>query len=180
QDGWAAEQLRALDGPDDQHRWWVRWHRAGWLSDHPLSGDVETMILAAARISAPGRLTMPGIVVGAGRRWRDLALRIDEAGFDYAVSELAPGLEHPGSGLAQVPRIYVDDPGTVASVLRLREAAPGTGVPLVATSGVELEAVHQGFAIRLASPAQAIMDALVDPDGSDSGTASRLLGSLLL
>lgn len=181
QDGWADEQLQALDGPEDQHRWWERWRRAGWLSDHPLAFDVRTMIRAAARISAPGRLSTPGLVVDVGRRWRDLALRIDEAGLDYAVSELAPGLEHPGSGLARIPRIYVSDPGAVASVLRLREATPGTGVPLVTTHGIELEAVHEGCAIRFTSPAQAIMDALVDgDDGGETGNASRLLHSLLL
>ena len=180
QDGWAAEQLQALDGPDDQHRWWERWRRAEWLSDHPLSLDAKTMIRAATRISAPGRLSTPGVVVDDGRRWRDLALQIDEAGFDYAVSELAPALELPGSGLARVPRIYVSDPGTVASALRLREAAPGTGVPLVTTYGVELESVHQGRAIRFTSPAQAIMDALVDGDDGGAGNASGLLGSLLM
>lgn len=65
-------------------------------------------------------------------------------------------------------------------MLRLRETAPGTGIPLIASSGLELDAVHQGFAIRLVSPAQAIMDALVDQDGSETATASRLLSSLLI
>ena len=152
--------------PDRVRLWWERWQRAGWLSATPTLLRLSDLVRSAVIISGPGRRAMPGVTVGDGRRWRELALRIDEAGFDYAVSENAAALESPGAGYSPIPRIYVLDPEMVASVLHLEHSAPGQGVPLIAADAPELDDPVSGHALRLTSPGQAIIDGLIDTHAS--------------
>ncbi|ATG50914.1 hypothetical protein CFK38_04755 [Brachybacterium vulturis] len=150
--------LAALNGPAELQAWWQRWHRAGWLSDSPTTMGLKHLSHHASVISRGGRAAAPRLVVGDGRRWRDLALRIDEAGFTYAVSDMTAALESPGAGLAEVPRIYVSDPWMVASVLRLEGSPPGRGVPLVTAEWPELEDIVVGDGICFTSVGHALMD----------------------
>ena len=121
---------------------------------------------------------MPQHVVGDGRGWRELALRIDQAGFEYAVSETVAALESPCDVLATIPRIYVSDPAMVASVLRLQESAPGQGVPLVSAGWPELDDVVVGHAIRFTTLGQAIMDGLTGEE-TEQRRAERTLLRLI-
>lgn len=171
--------LSSLSGPEELKVWWDRWRRAGWLSDAATTTDISTVVRIGARISRQGRRTMPHLFVDHGRQWRELALRIDEAGFDYAVSDIAAALESPGAGLMEVPRIYVADPALIASMLNLRESPPERGLPLVAAEWPELDHLVVGHAIRFTSLGQALMDGLAGTE-SEQRRAERWVFKLLV
>lgn len=173
-----STSLMALSGPAELEQWWDRWRRARWLSEDPTQLGIGHVAMTAAHTAREGRRAMPQHVVGDGRGWRELALRIDQAGFEYAVSETVAALESPGDGLATIPRIYVSDPAMVASVLRLQESAPGQGVPLVSAGWPELDDVVVGHAIRFTTLGQAIMDGLTGEE-TEQRRAERTLLRLI-
>lgn len=171
--------MTSQSGPEELQVWWDRWRRAGWLSDTSSNLDIGTVVRIGALISRRGRRAVPHLFVDHKRRWRELALRIDEAGFDYAVSDTAAALESPGVGLMEVPRIYVADPALVASVLNLRESLPGQGIPLVTAERPELDDLVVGHAVRFTSLGHALMDGLAGTE-SEQQRASRLVFQLLV
>ncbi|ASK65508.1 hypothetical protein CFK39_06315 [Brachybacterium avium] len=170
--------LAALDGPAELQAWWQRWHRAGWLSDAPTTMGIKFLSHHASVVSREGRAAMPRLVVGEGRRWRDLVLRIDEAGFTYAVSDLTTALESPSAGLTDSPRIYVSDLSMVASVLRLESSPSGRGIHLVSAEWPELEDIVVGDGICFTSVGQAIMDNLTG-DEAERRNSDRTLSQLM-
>lgn len=168
-----------LTGPTELQVWWERWRRTGWLSDTLARLHIMSLARHAGVVSRDGRAAMPRLLVDDARRWRDLALRIGEAEFDYAVSDLAIVLERPGDGLAERPRIYVADPSTVASVLRLERSAPDRGVQLISADWPELHDIVAGDGVRFTSMGQAIMDGLTGSE-AEHEEAARILFQLLV
>ncbi|QNN82241.1 hypothetical protein H3H54_14320 [Brachybacterium sp. Z12] len=122
----------------------------------------------AATLADHAGLPGPTLSIGHARRWREIALRIDEIGADYAVSDLAMALEVPRASLQVQPKIYVRDPATVAALLREEESPPGHGVLLIGTEGPELEGAADGHALRFTSIGQALIDGLA---GTGRGSA---------
>jgi DNA-binding XRE family transcriptional regulator len=170
--------LTALAGSEELQVWWERWRRTGWLSDDPTAWGISRIAGHAGRISRDGSRAVPHRAVEEGRRWRDLALRIDAEGFTYAVSDTAAGLEIPGARILEIPRIYVSDPSLVVDVLRLEESAPERGVLLVSAEWPELEKTVVGDAICFTSLGQALMDGLTGTQ-KESGKTSVRLSDLL-
>ena len=146
--------------PEPVQTWMDRWRRAGWISDHLTAYGLSTMASVAGVISEHARRDTSRRAVGDGRRWRELALRVDEAGFDYAVSHLASTLEMPGTAVCATPIIYVHEPADVAALLSETDSDPERGVLLVGTDGFELEGTVTGHAMRFTSLGQALMDGL--------------------
>lgn len=159
--------------------WLDRWERTGWFTTEPRSLGLGTMARVAAIISDHARRDAPRLAIGDGRRWRELALRIDESGTDYAVSDLATAHELPATSLCVQPKLYVRDPPSVAALLREDVTTPGYGVLMISSEGPELDGATDGYALRFTSIGQAIMDALAGTD-HESHRAQAVLPWLLV
>lgn len=164
--------------PERTQIWLDRWERTGWFTTEIRSPELSTMARAAAIISNHARRDTPQLAIGDGRRWRELALRIDESGMDYAVSDLATAHELPATSLCVQPKIYVRDAPAVAALLREDVTTPGYGVLMIGTEGPELDGAADGYALRFTSIGQAIMDALAGTD-HESRRAQAVLAWLL-
>lgn len=159
--------------------WLDRWQRVGWLTKGSLTLGLCYIARTAAVVSDHARRDAPCVQIGDARRWRELALRIDEAGVEYAVSDLPAALELPSVSLTTQPRIYVHDPATVATLLREEESSAGNGVLLVGAVGAELDQAVDGFALRFTSLGQAIMDGFAGTE-HESRRAELVLRWLLV
>lgn len=160
--GFDDESVPALAAVGSAQVWLERWRRIGWITDHPTELGLSLMAQAAARISGPAGGTRTSLHIGDAGRWREIALRIDEIGADYAVSNLATAHELPQISVLSQPTIYVQDLATVAALLREEESATGHGVLLIDTDGVELEGAVEGYALRFTSVSQALVDGFLD------------------
>lgn len=149
--------------PESVRLWLERWRRAGWITEPPTLMGLGKMASAAAVIAGEVGHAVPARRIGHRSRWREIALRIDEQGIDYAVSDLAVALELPQLSLRSQPLIYVPDPAFAAARLREEESAPGEGVLLVSTDGPELDGAVDGYGLRVTSLGQAIMDGFRSP-----------------
>ncbi len=162
-------RLRQRKPTTAMQSWIDRFERAGFIPHGPETQrfmqaiQVRRMVEIAATVSGPLPRGVPALAVGDARHWREAALQIDEAGFDYAASGLAPALELPDASFHATPRIYVSDPAAVARVLRWPETSPERGVLLMSSDGPELSGITCGHALRLTSLGRAFVDACSAP-----------------
>lgn len=144
--------------PEAVQAWLERWRRAKWLRSNPHIDDLMKIPTVAGVTSTLALRKVQRLSVGDRRQWRELALRIDEAGFGYAVSGLIAPPRAPDTPALTAPTIYVHDPSAVAIHQGWEESPTGLGMHLIGAQGLELEGTVTDHGIRYASPAQALMD----------------------
>ena len=170
---------RSVIDPEAVQAWLERWRRAKWLRNNPYIDELMKMPVIAGVISTLELRNVQRLSVGDRRQWRGLALRIDEAGFGYAVSGLIAPPHAPDTPALTAPTIYVHDPSAVAIHRGWEESPPGLGMHLVGAQGLELEGTVTDRGIRYTSPAQALMDGFAGSRGDAEAAKAALFRMLL-
>ena len=165
--------------PEAVQAWLERWRRAKWLRSKPYIDELMKMPIVAGVISSLELRRVQRLSVGDRRQWRELALRIDEAGFGYAVSGLIAPPHAPESPALTAPTIYVHDPAAIAVHRGWEESPAGLGMHLVPAQGLELEGTVTDRGIRYTSPAQALMDGFAGSRGDAEAAKAALFRMLL-
>lgn len=168
----------SVEGSAEMSRWIDRWIRAGWLSTRTSADDLVTLAVSAGNAGKIARRNARRRSVVADEGWRPLARELGEAGVDYAISGLLAAREDRATAPSISPVIYVEDPDEAMEALDLKEARPGEGALLIASTNSELEGTETEDGIRFVPRALGVLDAFAG-SGREPDKAEDTLRHLL-